>query len=272
MLNTTNFNWQGLIDNVLTYGLSIDPRNQATKELLGCKTVIDMKFPVLTIKNRKLGYRFMLAEAAWIMSGDNRVKTIAPFSNAISNFSDDGILFFGAYGPKVRDQLGHVVNSLVEDQASRQAVLTIWRENPRKSKDIPCTISCQFIIRNGMVNTFMNMRSSDVWLGVPYDWFNFSMLSLGILAELNRSGRCNYDLGCLHFYAASQHIYEPEFHKVRQVLDEANKPGGKIPYKPLNTDEFATYQEVVDYLWAIARKCVPEKKVEWLGEFDATRS
>lgn len=247
MLNTTNFNWQGLIDNVLTYGSSIDPRNQATKELLGCKTVIDMRFPVLTIKNRKLGYRFMLAEAAWIMSGDNRVKTIAPFSKAISSFSDDGILFFGAYGPKVRDQLGHVINSLVEDQASRQAVLTIWRENPRKSKDIPCTISCQFIIRNGLVNTFMNMRSSDVWLGVPYDWFNFSMLTYGVCLLLRERG-VNVEPGLLHFYAGSQHLYDRNFEEAKTCLD-SELVG---TYSPADLKEFRDYDHLVEHLWSLA--------------------
>lgn len=272
MSNPAEKAWRLLLADIMLGGKEARPRGLLSKELLGKKSVVDMKQCVINLPARKLGYRFMCAEAAWIMSGDNRVSSISPFSSSIASFSDDGIRFFGAYGPRVIDQLSYVLKALIEDPDTRQAVMTIWRPNPPKSKDIPCTVSVQWMIREGRLDCFMNMRSSDAWLGVPYDWFNFSMLSLGILAELNRSGRCNYDLGCLHFYAASQHIYEPEFHKVRQVLDEADKPGGKIPYKPLNTDEFATYQEVVDYLWAIARKWVPEKKVEWLGEFDATRS
>ena len=109
MVNTTNMNWQGLLNVVMTHGHETSPRGQKTKELLGVKTMIDMTQPVITISERKLGYRFMAAEAAWIMSGDNRVATISPYSKAISNFSDDGILFFGAYGPRIRDQLGHVL-------------------------------------------------------------------------------------------------------------------------------------------------------------------
>jgi hypothetical protein len=112
MVNTTNMNWQGLLDVIMTSGIETSPRGKKTKELMGFKSMIDMNQPVITIKERGLGYKFMAAEAAWIMSGDNRVSTIAQFSKQISNFSDDGILFFGAYGPRIRDQLGHVTSSL----------------------------------------------------------------------------------------------------------------------------------------------------------------
>lgn len=245
--NSTNLAWISLLDMVTNIGIESSPRGKKTKELLGIKSLIDMTQPVITIKERKLGYRFMAAEAAWIMSGDNRVNTIAPYSKAISSFSDDGILFFGAYGPPIRDQLGHVVKALSEDRDSRQAVITIWRPNPRQSKDIPCTISCQFMIRNDALYCFMNMRSSDVWLGVPYDWFNFSMLSYGLCLLLRDKG-INVQPGLLHFYAASQHLYEPNFEQAYQCTE------GEIlgTVKPVDLNQFLSYDDLVLHLWAVA--------------------
>ena len=247
MVNTTNMNWIGLLDVIMNSGIETSPRGKKTKELMGFKSMIDMNQPVITIKERGLGYKFMAAEAAWIMSGDNRVSTIAPFSKQISNFSDDGILFFGAYGPRIRDQLGHVIQSLLGDPDSRQAVITIWRPNPRASRDIPCTISCQFVIRMGMIHCFMNMRSSDAWLGVPYDWFNFSMLSAGVALMLREKGM-NVKLGALHFYAASQHLYEENWDKVVPCLN------GEIlgDYEPIKLDDFNDYDHLVNHLWAVA--------------------
>jgi thymidylate synthase len=247
MVNLTNMTWQGLLDRVMSQGEIVNPRGNKTKELLGVKSVINMATPVVAIKERKLGYKFLAAEAAWILSGDNRVSTISPFSKAISKFSDDGILFFGAYGPRVRDQLAHVLKSLVEDQDSRQAVITIWRPNPRASKDIPCTISCQFMIRNGRLDCFMNMRSSDVWLGVPYDWFNFSMLSAGVALLLREKG-IKVQLGQLHFYAASQHVYENNWHMVDACLQ------GEIEgnYAPIDLEYFNDYDHLVNHLWTLA--------------------
>ena len=239
--------WQRLLHDVMAYGHESSPRGQKTKELLGYKSMIDMTQPVITIKERKLGYKFMAAEAAWIMSGDNRVATISPYSKAISGFSDDGILFFGAYGPRIRDQLGHVLASLSNDRDSRQAVITIWRTNPRPSRDIPCTISCQFMIRGDKLHCFMNMRSSDVWLGVPYDWFNFSMLSLGVCLLLREKG-VNVTPGTLHFYAASQHVYEPNFAGAEECQN------GQIlgVCRPFNIDTFTSYDHLVDHLWHLA--------------------
>ena len=247
MVNTTNMNWIGLLDVILNHGNVTSPRGKKTKELLGFKSMIDMNQPVISIKERKLGFKFMAAEAAWIMSGDNRVSTIAPFSKAISNFSDDGILFFGAYGPRVRDQLGHVIQALCGDHDSRQAVITIWRPNPRQSKDIPCTISCQFMIRGDKLHCFMNMRSSDAWLGVPYDWFNFSMLAAGVCLLLREKG-IKIGLGALHFYAASQHLYEENWEKAETCLT------GEIlgDYEPIKLDEFNDYDHLVNHLWAVA--------------------
>jgi hypothetical protein len=91
-MNFTNMIWQGLMQNILDNGKTVKPRGLETKEILGCRTVIPMDYPVVTIKNRKLGYKFMAAEAAWILSGDNRVATIEPYAKAIKQFSDDGTL------------------------------------------------------------------------------------------------------------------------------------------------------------------------------------
>jgi thymidylate synthase len=254
-MNTTNINWQGLLHVIMERGQQANPRGQKTKELLGIKSIINMNTPVITIAERRLGYKFMAAEAAWIMSGDNRVSSIQPFSKAIGNFSDDGILFFGAYGPKIRDQLAHVLQSLVADQDSRQAVMTIWRQNPRASKDIPCTISCQFMIREGFLHCFMNMRSSDAWLGVPYDWFNFSMLSAGIALLLREKG-IDVKLGNLHFYAASQHLYETNWEGAEQCQDAAVLGD----YAPLDLSEFASYDDLVNHLWILANGFDSNKK------------
>ena len=37
MVNTTNMNWQGLLDVIMTHGDQTSPRGKKTKELLGYK-------------------------------------------------------------------------------------------------------------------------------------------------------------------------------------------------------------------------------------------
>ena len=43
-------------------------------------------------------------------------------------------------------------------------------------KDIPCTVSLQFLIRENKLHLFVNMRSNDVFLGLPHDIFCFTMI------------------------------------------------------------------------------------------------
>lgn len=216
--------WLELIKNIVEKGTDVCPRGHHTQELLAHTTIIDMNDPVISIEQRELGYKFMAAEAHWILSGDNRVSTIAPYSKRIKDFSDDGIRFFGAYGPKVMDQMSYVVRTLSDDEHSRQAVMTIWREQPADTKDVPCTVALQFMIRDGKLNCHATMRSSDAWLGWVYDTFNFSMIAWAVLTELTHhvppyTADRGLKMGRLFLTAASQHLYGRNLPDALNILD-----------------------------------------------------
>lgn len=254
-----------MINNVGDNGSVTSPRGQNTTELLGYQSVIDMRYPVVTIAKRAdmKFFAFMFAEALWILNGDNRVSTITPYSKMISRFSDDGRYFKGAYGVKIVDQLTYVVDCLVNDPDTRQAYINIWRENPRDTKDVPCTLGTQFVIRKGELHCFDNMRSSDAWLGWPFDVFNFSMLSaLVILLIKERVARTDtatlshvqhqknemlrdLRLGDLRLTAGSQHIYERNFGPIKEAYDDQTPA---FNYDPLNPHDFHTPDAFLSYL------------------------
>jgi thymidylate synthase len=240
--------WHSLVERLLKQGEEVSPRGIKTLELLGHKTVVDMNYPMVVSKERKLGYKFMAAEAAWILSGDNRVSTIKSYSKDIVNFSDDGLLYFGAYGPQFRDQIRHVITSLNNDESTRQAVITLWRKNPPATKDVPCTISLQWMVRDGHLNCFVDMRSSDVWLGVPYDWFNFTMMTGYIALLLRELNGTNYRLGALHFYAHSQHLYETNalIASKLTLIDRVFDPPEFLLHG------FDKPDDLITYLWSMA--------------------
>jgi thymidylate synthase len=179
---------------------------------------------ILTCPGRKLGYRFQAAEAWWILSGDDRVESIAPYSKTITQFSDDGKVFFGAYGPKVVNQLSYVVAKLDQDPQSRQAVINIWREDPPATRDYPCTLSLQLLMRAGEIHCIASMRSSDAWLGWPYDVFNFSCISLAVALSLDSRPK----LGRLFLTVGSQHIYERNIDAVSKILKK--RESGEVPW------------------------------------------
>ena len=206
----------GFLDREFDFKCS--PRHLNIKELINDGFIVDMDKPIIVLPERKLNYNFMTGEAWWILDGRNDVKSLKQYMGVIERYSDDGIRFFGAYGPKIVDQLSYCIKTLVKDRDSRQACLTIWRQNPPYSKDIPCTLSLQFFLREDRLYTIANMRSQDIWLGLPYDAFNFSAISFFMCLSLrNILKQPTLKLGELYINAASRHIYETNYVEARKV-------------------------------------------------------
>lgn len=249
----TNLVWLNLLTKLINLGKTSAPRGIEVKEILGLQAKVNMECPIITIPERKLGYRFMSAEAAWILSGDERVSTIAPYSKDISRFSDDTIVFYGAYGPRVQAQLIHIVSSLSRDPDTRQAVINIWRENPPQSKDIPCSLSLQFLIRRNRLNCIYTMRSSDAWLGFPYDVVNMSMISHWVRMFLKRSRPdlfAGLTIGSLYFTAGSAHLYKKDEAQALAIVNARQRlyPSPKIPA----FDEMEAANDLTTFLWNAA--------------------
>lgn len=234
--------WLELLADVVASPYVVRPRGKVTFELPQKTIEVNMNRPVVCVPERKLNYKFMAAEAWWILSGDNSVAGIAAYNKHISEFSDDGKTFFGAYGPKIVGQFDNVVEKLRADRDTRQAVLTLWRENPPPSKDIPCTIAMSFMIRDNQLNCHVFMRSNDVWLGTPYDVFNFSMVAHLVCCYLNRGNAdpsTQVSPGRLFLTAASSHLYETNLEAAREVLAAVGARGFNEPSTPSSmwTDE-----------------------------------
>jgi thymidylate synthase len=229
-------------------GQLVGPRGMGTIERQAVMTTVDMSRPIVTAPSRKLNYRFMAAEAYWILTGDNRVETIEPYCKEIAKFSDDGEVFAGAYGPRIIEQLPFVLRKLAEDTDTRQAVLTIWKESPPNSADIPCTVAMVFQLRRNELDLHVFMRSSDAWLGCPYDIFSFSMVAFFVCGLYNNAIVDPWQVinmlevekaalvarypepdeikpGTLYLQAASLHLYERDIAKAMEVLiKERNAP------------------------------------------------
>jgi thymidylate synthase len=213
--------WIKLLGELVAHGMVQMPRGQRTKELVPVTFhVRDGYQNILESPLRKLGYRFMVAEWLWILSGRNDVESISLFNNNIAKFSDDGATFFGAYGPIIALQLEWAIKKLVEDNETRQAVISIWRQCPPETKDVPCTLTVQFLARDGFLHTVVNMRSSDVWLGLPYDFFNFSMFG-NLVASALQIG-----VGSVTFNLGSSHLYQRDMpHAIVLLIDRKLQNG-----------------------------------------------
>jgi thymidylate synthase len=94
------------------------------------------------------------------------------------------------------------------------------------------------------------MRSSDIWLGVPYDVFNFTMLTGYLMLLLREKGLDNLELGYLYLNAGSRHLYENNF---ESAIDVLNNRVCKT-YQYFNPYEFDSPLELKHYLKALSEK------------------
>jgi thymidylate synthase len=255
-MNTTDRKWRQLLKSVLDGHIQV-PRGLMTTELLGLSEHFDMKLPAIESEARGLSYRFMAAEALWIMDGDNSLAGIAPYNKNMARYSDNGTAFFGAYGPKIMEQVDYIVDALSEDRSTRQAVSTIWRERPPKSRDIPCTVSLAWMIRGSEIHCFASMRSSDLWLGLPYDIFNFSAITRMIRDKYHSKNPTDKLLmGNLYWSANSADIYETDRSKVKAVLKES--PHGLIMPHDMQHD-FGAFRQSL-----LAIRDDPRSELDWV--------
>jgi thymidylate synthase len=274
MINSTTGVWRRTIADLLERGAEVAPaslggdwRGRTTRELLAYQTTVPMTAPVTLCPGRKLGYRFMAAEAAWILSGDNRLATIAPFARQLEKLSDDGRTLGGAYGPPFVDQLPFVAAALERDRASRQAVATIWRPRPAiGSADVPCTVAIQWLIRDDELRCLVTMRSSDAWMGLVYDWFTFSAMT-AFLALALRPKVGALALGDLTVTAGSQHLYRIDHEHAAAC---AARDDELVDLAPLDLADFSGPDDLTEHLWSVARRSGVTHG-RWLTELEAAR-
>jgi thymidylate synthase len=234
---TANHAWLYSVSDMLHSGKDVAPRGQKTKEIVGESISFDMNHPICYHQDRKLNYSFMAAEAYWIVSGSMFVEDIAPYNKHISQFSDDKYIFNGAYGPKFVYQLDYVVNALLRDSSTRQAVMSIWVNNPMRTADYPCTLNLQWLLRDNKLHCIVNMRSNDLWLGRPYDLFNFTIMTLRVLCMYNQlrtdEGRIT-ELGTLRLNVGSGHLYEQHYEQAALLATvEPDKITSEVPITAL---------------------------------------
>jgi thymidylate synthase len=220
------------------------PRGMKVRENIA--TVFELYNPrnrLLMSKARKADYGFAVGEFLWYWQGKNDLETMLYYNKRMGQFSDDGRTLNSAYGFRMKEQhdfeIGGypgdgssisqweaAVKTLVQDNDSRRAIIIINEPmdevvaTGRGSKDVPCTLSLQFFIRGGKLHLHANMRSNDVFWGLTYDLFSFTLLQECMLLELRKAGLKDLGLGRYTHCAGSLHIYERHFEAAQSVRDE----------------------------------------------------
>ena len=201
--------WDKLYEILSTQKLRQESRAGAVVgEIINSVTVIENpRKGIVLSKNRNMSMRYALGELLWYLSKSNKLSDIAPYGSFWKTITEDGETLNSAYGYRIFekfgfDQMEHVKQLLTADSTSRQAVVHIKEPSNVPTKDTPCTVALQYLIRDGKLHATTYMRSNDIWLGWPYDVFSFTAFQVKLAMELG------VEVGTYTHIAGSLHLYE----------------------------------------------------------------
>ena len=217
------------------------PRGMKIKENLGVQFRIMNprdRLPQVAARNFSLAY--FVAETLWYLNADDSTEWISYYAPFWSNISDNNKTANSAYGarifkthPRIGNgniiQWDYVKEELRKDPDSRRAVIHIRTPSDSilDSKDVPCTLSLQFFIRENKLSLHVSMRSSDIILGLAYDVPAFTTIQEILANELG------VELGEYVHTSNSLHCYERDFEMLDAIANtRVFKSFGAMPAYP----------------------------------------
>lgn len=252
-----NNDFRTCLANLMEHGLTANPRGTVTKELLNYNiTLQDPRNRVITFPERRTSAKYLLGELIWYFSGSSDPTGILPYAkfwDGIRNSGDFDEYEEGTinsnYGNRIFghsilaafwetriqpiNQWAETVELLARDKDTRQAIMNIHVPSDRHvgNKDVPCTLSLQWLIRENRLHLIVNMRSNDVILGFTNDVFQFTMLQEAMMLNL-RETYPDLELGFYHHNAGSMHIYDRHFAMAEAIV--ANTRAHDISMVPMD--------------------------------------
>lgn len=210
--------YRGFVKKFFRAATDFDSMLGKTKEIVNAHVTLRNPLDRVVMDDvRKANPAFAIAEFVQIANGDNSLDFITKFNKSYTKYSNDGKTIAGSYGSANKTDMGtqldEVVNTLDNDQNSRRAVIAIYQPLDtfgESNPNTPCTLSLQFLIRDGKLNCVTTMRSNDIVWGLTYDAFVFTMMQEYVLRQLQRRGHW-LELGEYYHNAASLHVYERHY-------------------------------------------------------------
>jgi len=121
------------------------------------------------------------------------------------------------------DQISRVIDQIKTTPDSRRMLVSAWNvEFVESAKLPPCHLMFQFYVANGKLSLMMVQRSSDMFLGVPFNIASYSLL-LHMFAQ-----QCDLDVGEFIWATGDTHIYNNHQEQVTLQLSREVRPLPKL--------------------------------------------
>lgn len=217
-----------------------------TYGIFGARMVFDlsMGFPLLTTK--KIHTKSIIHELLWFLSGATNIKYLKENGVRIwDEWADEDGELGPVYGfqwrswPKIVemgtvlgqetvDQIDNLISGLKKGPRGRRHIVSAW--NPAQIDEMalpPCHCLFQFFVDgDNRVSCQLYQRSSDSFLGVPFNIASYALLTMMVASV------CDMEPGYFVHTFGDFHLYENHVDQVRLQLSREPLSAPRIEINP----------------------------------------
>lgn len=228
-----------LLRDVLESGVDKPDRTGiGTRSVFGRMMRLDLsegRLPLLTTK--KLHIPSIVHELLWFLSGSTNVRDLQTRGVTIwDEWADESGELGPVYGRQWRnwqgadgkcvDQIHGLVQELKSNPNSRRLLVSAW--NPAEIDAMalpPCHYAFQCYVTNGRLSCLFQMRSVDVFLGLP-----FNLASYGLLTHM-LAQQCGFVPAELIWCGGDVHLYRNHLDQARLQLGRDPLPAPRLRFR-----------------------------------------
>ena len=237
-----------LLNDILENGTPKDDRTgTGTLSVFGRQLRFDLSkgFPLLTTK--RLHWPSIVHELLWFLSGSTNVGYLREHGVTIwDEWADKNGELGPVYGRQWRawknrrgetiDQLSQVIEAIKRTPDSRRLLVNAWNVGELEDMALPpCHYAYQFYVAGGKLSCLFNMRSVDVFLGLPFNIASYALLTHMVAQQCHLApGEVIWNGGDVHLY--SNHLSQARLQLQRKPheppqLEIARTPSSLFEYR-----------------------------------------
>jgi thymidylate synthase len=231
-----------------------DRTGTGTRSVFGRQIRFDLSkgFPLLTTK--KVFFKGVAIELLWFLKGDTNIKYLLDNNVHIwDEWADENGDLGRVYGRQWRefrgwrenhqaetieifavDQIHDLIQNLKTNPYSRRHLVVAY--NPAEADEMalpPCHSFFQFYVANNKLSCQLYMRSSDFFLGMPFNIASYSLLT-HMVAQV-----CGFEVGEFILSTGDTHIYHNHYEQVMEQLSRTPKELPQLKLNPTKKNIFA---------------------------------
>lgn len=254
------FPYEALLADVLNNGTyTPDRTGTGTYSVFGRQMRFDLaeSFPMITTK--RVHFRSVAIELLWFLRGDSNVKWLQERGVRIWNeWADENGDLGPVYGVQWRswptpsgetvDQISQLMENLKAAPNSRRHIVSAWNPGQLDEMALPaCHAMFQFHVTPqengpGKLSCQLYQRSADMFLGVPFNIAEYSLLTLMIAQQLGLTP------GEFVWTGGDVHIYSNHLEQVKEQLTRKPYPYPKLKFNRTPKDIFSYEYEDFDVI------------------------